>query len=279
MNLDTPPQYRSKAMISRHQIHAVATVVLVLVLAACGASSDDTSDQPSGEEAGGELIVGGDLDLPSYFPSDFYVPAGLTIKSISESPSSEMISLSGTFESGDVAEIQADMVAGLQAAGYELLTDDDIAVFVRNGVGRVRVRTAEFLGELTLSVDIDTWTDEQLDELRSLFAEEVVVPGRATAEIGDETLAAEGECTLKGTSRSFFAEDVSITIQIDETRDPVYVYADMTMPDGRVFTIDATVDSAYASTPQQLTASGEMTEYYNEAAGTLPFAITATCDG
>jgi hypothetical protein len=267
-------------MIWRYRIQPVAAVALLLVLAACGGSDENSSGEVSNTRGGddGEFLVGGDLDLPDYFPSDFYLPAGLTIKSASQNPSSEVISLSGTFESGDAAAIQADMVAGLQAAGYELLTNDDIAAFVRNGVGRVRVRTSEFLGELTLSVDIDTWTDEQLDELRDLFAEEVVVAGRATAEFGDESLEAEGECTLRGSSRFFYADDVSITLQIDESQDPVSVYADVTMPDGRVFAIDATADSEYDSTPERLSASGQMTELYNEAAGTLPFAITATCD-
>lgn len=256
--------------------------VLLLVLAACGGSDDGGSEPSTTAAAGGdgEIVVGADLDVPDYFPADFYLPEGLNIGSVSEDPASQMISLSGTFESGDVAAIQADMVAGLQAAGYELLgsAEDDIAVFVRNGVGRIRVRTSEFLGELTLTVDIDTWTDEQLDELRALFAEEVTAPGRATAEVGAETLEAEGECTLKGSNRSFYAGDVSITIQIDETQDPVYVYADVTMPDGRVFTMDATADSQYESTPGQLSASGQMTELYNEAAGTVSFSITATCD-
>ena len=255
-------------------------MALLLVLAACGGSDENSSGEASNTGGGddGEFVVGGDLDLPDYFPSDFYLPAGLTIKSASQNPSSEMISLTGTFESGDAAAIQADMVAGLQAAGYELLTNDDIAAFIRNGVGRVRVRTSEFLGEITLSVDIDTWTDEQLDELRDLFAEEVVVPGRATAELGDESLEAEGECRLQGSRRSFLSDDVTITLQIDKSQDPVYVHADVTMPDGKLFIIDATAESQYDSTPERLSASGQMAENYNEAAGTLPFAITATCD-
>ena len=267
-------------MIWRYRIRAVTTVALLLVLAACGGSDEESSGEASTTGGGddGEFLVGGDLDRPDYFPSDFYLPAGLTIKSVSQNPSSEMISLSGTFESGDAAAIQADMVAGLQAAGYELLGSDDMAVFVRNGVGRVRVRTSEFLGELTLSVDIDTWTDEQLDELRGLVAEEVVVPGRATAEVGGESLEAEGECRLKGSRRFFLSDDVTITLQIDESQDPVLFYADVTMPDGKVFIIDASAESQYDSTPERLSASGQMAENYNEAAGTLPFAITATCD-
>lgn len=254
-------------------------VALALVAAGCG-GSDQGSSEPSTTGGGADVDVGSEPELPDILPGDFYLPEGMTVRSVVDDPDSQMISVSGTFESGDVEGIQADMVAGLQAAGYELLgsADDDIAAFVRNGVGRIRVRTSEFLGDLTLTIDIDTWTDEQLDELRALFAEEVTAPGRATADVGDESLEAAGECTLTGANRSFYAEDVSITIQIDETQDPVYVYADVTTPDGRVFTTDATAGPQYESSTDRLSATGEMTELYNEAAGTLPFSIAVTCD-
>ena len=256
---------------------------LSLVGAACGGGSEQGGSGDADGEAqadtddgdgGGEISLGD--DIPDYFPSDFYLPDGMTVKGVSRS--GEAISLTGTFESGDVEAIQADMVAGLQAAGYELLTNDEIAAFVKNGVGRVRVRTSEFLGELTVSVDIDTWTDQQLDELRALFVEDTIVSGRATAVVGDDTYEAEGECRLNGQNRSFFADDVSITLQIDETRDPAVVYADVTTPEGIVFLTEYGADLSYESADSQLSASGDMVENYNEAAGTVSFSITATCD-
>ena len=190
------------------------------------------------------------------------------------------MALSGTFEEGDPAAIQADVISGMQAAGYEYLpTDGDIAVFIKNGVGRVRVRASELLGDLTLSIDIDSWTDTQLDELRALNAEEVIVPGSATAEVGGETFEADGECTLKGPNRSFFADDVSITLQIDETQDPAFVYADVTTADGRVYLTEFDAQLDFASSTTQLSASGDMVEYYNEGAGTLPFSVSVTCNG
>ena len=262
-------------MTSRIGAGVIATVAVALLVTACGGSG--VGDPEGVADSDGDIEVA--FDLPDYFPSDFYLPPEMTIKSVTRVESAGMIALTGTFESGDPAAIQEKMVSGLREAGYELLVDDDIAVFVRNGVGRVRVRTSVFLGELTLSVDIESWTDDQLDEMRNQFAEEITVPGRATAELGDERLDADGECILRGSSRSFHAEDVSITIQIDETKDPVYVYADVTMPDGKVFTIDAAEPSDYDSSPKQLSATGEMAEYNNEAAGTVPFSITATCDG
>ena len=245
-----------------------------LLLTACGGGSDGDAPLAGNTDDGGELSLGS--DIPDYFPSDFYLPAGMTVKGVSRA--GEAISLTGTFESGDIAAIQADMVAGLQAAGYELLTNDEIAAFVKNGVGRVRVRTSEFLGELTVSVDIDTWSDQQIDELRALFVEAVTVPGRATATVGDLTLESEGECTLQGANRSFFASDGSMTLQIDETQDPNSVYADVLTPDGIVFSTERGVEVAHESTPEQISASGDMVELYNESAGTMSFSITATCD-
>ena len=251
---------------------------LALIVAACGGGSDDGglggADGEPQTDTGGEISLGG--EIPDYFPSDFYLPDAMTVKGVSRS--GEAISLTGTFESGDIDAIQADMVAGLQAAGYELLSNDEIAAFVKNGVGRVRVRTSEFLGELTVSVDIDTWTDQQLDELRALFVEDTIVSGRATAVVGGETYEAEGECRLNGANRWFFADDVTITLQIDETGDPTVVYADVTTPDGVVFSTEFGADLSYESADSQMSASGEMVEFNNEAAGTVGFSVTATCD-
>jgi hypothetical protein len=267
----------------RNRIGAVVAL-LIVVLGGCGggSSGDGLSDGVSDTEAtsagdGGDLVAVG--EIPDFFPSDIYLPEGLSVDAVTRDSATGNMALSGTFENGDIDSIKADMIAGLEAAGYETLpTSEDIAVFIKNGVGRVRVRVSEFLGELTLSIDIDDWTDEQLDELRALNAEEVVVSGRATAEVGGETLEAEGECRLKGTNRSFIAEDVSITIQIDETQDPVYVYSDVTKPDGRVFATEFGAELDYDSSPEQLSASGDMVEFNNEGAGTVPFTVTATCD-
>ena len=271
-------------MMQQRSTIALLTAAL-LMIAACGGSESGGDDQdgardggsaePQGEE---ELVVGGDLDVPDYFPSDFYLPAGVRIVSVSNSPDTQMIALSGVFDEGDPATIQADVVAGLQAAGYELLGMDEIAVFVKNGVGRVRVRTSEFLGELTLSVDIDTWDNSQLDELRGLFAEEIVVAGTATAELGGLTLTAPGECRLKGPNRAFTATDFSITMQIDETAEPPYVYADITMEDGQGFTIDVASDSDFESSPAMMTLSGKMTEFADRDADAIEFMIEATCE-
>lgn len=264
-----------------HRRRMLLTIVLVLVVAACGGGSDDgdrpaTTAASNGDSGDDVITIGGDLDLPEYFPADFYLPDGITIKSSTDG--ADAMSLTGTFEDGDIESIQADAIAGLQAAGYELLSNEsEIAAFVKNGVGRVRVRTSEFLGSLTLNIDIDKWTDAQLDELRALFVEEITVTGSATATFGGESLGADGECILAGASRMFFADDVSITIQIDETRDPVYVYADITTPEGTVWSLDETVTPSYESSPQRLVASGEMYDFTGDAAN-VDFRIEATCD-
>lgn len=244
----------------------------VLAIAGCG-GSDVGGDPGSGDSgSGGDFSVGD--EIPDYVPDDLYLPDGMTIEGVSRV--GEMISIVGSFESGDVETIHNDMVAGMEAAGYELLSNEDLAAFVKNGVGRVRVRTAEFLDELTVTIDIDTWSDEQLDELRELFAEEIVVPGRASAQIDDESFEAVGECTLQGRRRAFYAEDGSISIQIDETIDPPLVSADVTTPDGRVYYTETGVEFAFGSAPDALTASGEMLDY---AGGPdVVFVVEATCE-
>lgn len=270
----------------------VLVVGMLVVAAACGGGSDSSDGDDSGGfgldrddggddtengDGGGDISIGS--DLPDYFPSDFYLPDDLTVGGVSRA--GDAVSLTGTFEDrdvGDIEAIEADMVAGLEAAGYELLSNEDFPVFVKNGVGRVRVWASEFLDELTLSVDIDIWTDEQIDELRALFAEEVVVSGRATVDVDGVTYDAEGECQLSGASRWFFAEDGSITIQIDEQSDPPYVYADVVTTDGVVFSTEPDADLDYESSDSELSASGDMIELYNDDAGPVSFSAAATCD-
>jgi hypothetical protein len=268
---------------------AILAIWPLLIVTACAGGSDDDAGGPAAEPTAGESLVedaagstsddgqielGG--DIPDYFPSDFYLPEDMTVRSVSRGGG--MIALTGTFDEGDVDEIQTDMVAGLEAAGYELLSNDDLAAFAKNGVGRVRVRTSLFLDELTVQVDIDEWTDEQLDELRALFADEVVVPGRATAVVDGVTFEAEGECSLSGPNRAFYANDVSITVQIDESQDPTLVYADVTGAEGVVYLTEFGADNDYDATDSELSVSGDMVEFNNEAAGPLTFTVTATCD-
>ncbi len=266
------------------RIRHMPTLLLAfaLLLAACGGG--DSSDGGGGDGGGsgngdGELVVGGDLGLPDYFPSDFYVPDSVTIRGVSENPAANTMSLTGRYD-GDGDAVRADMVSGLQAAGYELLVDDeDISVFIKDGVGRIRIRAREFLSQPTLTVDIDTWTDEQIAELRDISAEEVVVAGSATATYGGETLEAVGECYLKGPKRQFFAENYEFSLQIDETRDPVYVYADITPPDGRGLTLDESAGADWESSPTRMKASGEMYDYTDESADNIDFTIEVTCAG
>jgi hypothetical protein len=47
---------------------------------------------------------------------------------------------------------------------------------------------------------------------------------------------------------------------------------------GIVFSTEFGAEVAHESTPEQISASGDMVELYNESAGTVSFSITATCD-
>lgn len=258
----------------------IGFIAFIAVLAACGGGDDsgggvDTTAGRSGGDGGG-IVIGGDLELPDDFPSDFYIPDSVTLRSFSGSADSPTMELSGRYE-GEAADVVADMTSGLQAAGYELLTqDEDITVFIRDGLGRIRIRAREFLGEPTLTVDVDNWTDEQIAELRALFAEEVVTSGSATATYGGETISANGQCTVMGDSRSFFAEDVSIVLQLDVNL-PGGVYADITTDSGTVYTIDNNESSRTETSSSGFSASGKMVEFNNEGSGAIDFIIEATC--
>lgn len=261
--------------------YLVVLTAILAALTACGGSDSDDggggSDTTVGGGGGGDIVIGGDLELPDDFPSDFYVPDSVTITSFTGSKDAPSMSLGGTYE-GDAAAVVADMVSGLQAAGYELLSqDEDITVFIRDGLGRIRIRAREFLGEPTLTVDVDNWTDAQIAELRALFAEEIITSGSATATYGGETISANGECRSQGDSRWFFAEDISISLQLDANL-PGGVYADVTTADGAVYTIDNTASSRTEVSATGFSASGKMVELYNEDAGTIDFTIEATCN-
>lgn len=260
----------------------VIVLALMAVLSACGGG--DSSDGSGGDttasprEGDGEIVVGGDLGLPDYFPSDFYLPESVTVDSVSESPATDMMSLSGSY-TGDADAVVADMVSGLRSAGYELLSqDDDFTVFIKDGVGRIRIRAREFLGEPTLTVDIDTWTDDQIAELRELFVEDISTTGQATATYGNQTISAVGVCTIKGETRWFFADDVSITLQLDPTL-PGRVYADITTADGVVYTLDSSAGNRTEVSATGFSATGQMVEFNNEGAGSIDFTIEATCEG
>ena len=122
---------------------------LSLVVAACGGGSDDGDPATAGHEPtltptrAVERQRWRDLARrrhPRLLPRPTLSARGMTVKGVSRS--GEAISLTGTFESGYIDAIQADMVAGLQAAGYKWLTATDAIAGVREERCRpVRVRS------------------------------------------------------------------------------------------------------------------------------------------
>lgn len=266
---------------------------LVLVLAACGQSngevdSDGIIDSPGGDGEG-EFVVGGDLDVPDWWPVGFDLPDGLAIRQASHDPAGQKMTLSGVVEGGNAAAIQEAMIADLQASGYEFLTDaEGLAVFIRDGVGRVRVKVADEQtssgSAAKLSVDIDLWNDSQVEELRLLFAEEVVSRGTATAVVDGTTLEAEGECRLKGRNYTFAADDISIFIEMDSSTDPITIYADITTSrDGEsvVYVVDTELEPRAEVTsetaPVSFSAAIKMYDYNVADAPRVDVLIEANC--
>lgn len=264
---------------SVHRRTSIVTAAVILLAGACGGSGDDDGGGPGfdlggdgGGGAGGDIEVG---DADDVLPPDFYLPDGIVPGMATSSDAA--ISFSGIMNSGTIDEIEADMVAGLLDAGYELLSNEEIPVFAKNGVGRVRVRVREFLDEITVSVDIDRWSDEQLDEMRALLADPVTVPGQAVTDVDGVTYTASGECRLQGNSRLFTSDDGSLTVQIDANQDPPRAYADVTTPDGVIYMTENEADLDHSGSDDELVVSGDMIIYQDEAAGPVAFTATATC--
>ena len=256
---------------SVHRRTSFVTAAVILLAGACGGSGD-------GDEPGFDLGGGGDVEIGNsedVLPSDFYLPDDI-VPGLATS-SDATISFTGTMNSGTIDEIEADMVAGLLDAGYELVSNEEIPVFAKNGVGRVRVRVSEFLDATTVNVDIDRWTDEQLDEMRALLADPVMVPAQAVADVDGVTYTATGECRLQGNNRMFSSDDGSLTVQIDETQDPPRTYADVTTPDGIVYSTEFEADLDYSGSDDELVLSGDMVVFNDEATGPVEFTATATC--
>jgi hypothetical protein len=257
---------------SVHRRTSIFTAAVMLLAGACGGSGDDA--EPGFDLGGGDDIdVGNDAD--DVLPSDFYLPDD--IQPGVATTNDDFISFTGVMNSGTIDEIEADMVAGLLDAGYELLSNEEIPVFAKNGVGRVRVRVSEFLDNITVNVDIDRWTDEQLDEMRALLSDPVMVPGQAVAEVDGVNYTATGECRLQGDNRMFSSDDGSLTVQIDETQDPPRTSADVTPPDGIVYSTEFGADFDHTGSDDELVLSGDMVVYNDEAAGPVSFTTTATC--
>lgn len=256
-------------------------MAMVLMLAACGGDGEGSDGGAIDVDApDDELLVGGDLELPDWWPPGFEFPPGVEISSVGSL--GDTMNLTADVPSGDYAAAHQQLVETLTANGYELLSDEDLfAVFIRDGVGRVRVRTSEeglFSG---INVDIDLWTDEQIDELRVLTAPEVTTRGSATAELDGDVLMAEGECIVQGRNLRFFADDASITASVDEFAEPANVYADVTTEDGIVYFMDFGAERSYdissAASPVEFTVTGVVIS--NDVPGDeFDLAVAVTCE-
>lgn len=259
---------------------AIWCTALVLVMTACGGDGGGGGDDIDLDPPDDELVVGGDLELPDWWPPGFEFPDGVEITSVGSV--GDTMNLTADVPDGDYAAAHQQLVDALAANGYELLSDEDLfTVFIRDGVGRVRVRTSVEGVLAGINVDIDLWTDDQIEELRVLSAPEVTTRGSATAELDGEVVTAEGECTVQGRSRLFIADDISISASVDEFADPPNVYADVTTDDGLVYYMDIGTERSYdvssATPPVEFTVTGVVIS--NDLPGEeFDLAVAVTCD-
>lgn len=263
---------------------------VLLVVAACGGDSEPgaaDTDDGGGESVDldvpddGEFLVGGDLDLPDWFPPGFEFADDFAITVVFVDDAT--MGLQAETDQ-PIDGTHASAVDALSNAGYELLTDDgNFAVFIRDGVGRVRVRTSQSLdgSSTSFTVDIDRWTDEQLEELRVLTAPEVTTAGSAVAEVDGQSRQVDGECIIQGRRYLFVADDASMSASVDGFADPPNVYADITTEDGTLYYMDVDADRDYeidsAEPPVSFSVSGDMVEL-NAEGPEFDATVEVTCE-
>lgn len=209
-------------------------LLLVLSLVACGVDEDDqaTSEGPDSVEqfeapSDGGSEVGVDLEIPDWFAPGFGFTDSLSIRQVYGDE--QQLSLYATSDM-DITTVHASAVSGLTEAGYDLMSDqDNFAVFARDGLGRVRVRTSEgSSGGAELSVDIDLWTDEQIEEFRIVTAPPMTTAGTATSILDGTSSEVEGECIVQGRNYLFVALDGSVSASVNEFADPPTIDASLT---------------------------------------------------
>ncbi len=254
---------------------AVVLAVL-LATAACGGDSDGGGDIDI-DAPDDEVLVGGDLDLPDWWPPGFEFPDDVEISSVAAL--ADTLNLTADVTNGDFMGAHRETVDALVANGYELLSDDELfSVLIRDGVGRVRIRTSEVGLFAGINVDIDLWTDDQIDELRVLSAPEVRTRGVATAMVDGQTFEAAGECINQGREHVFVADDFSISASVDGFAEPTYAYADVTTDDELYF-MDVDADRDYEvvaeSPPVAFTVTGDVVSSTGEE---FELTVEVSCD-
>lgn len=266
------------------KLRSTLLVLIVLVIACGGDGTDDTGSGPDAVEldvpSGDDVLVGVDVELPDWFPPGFGFAEDLSLTQVFTND--QTMGLSGVTDA-DIDSTHAQAVASLTADGYELLSDNEnFAVFVRNGVGRVRVRTSDtFDGDQTeVVVDIDRWTDAQLDELRVLTAPEVTTAGVASADLDGTTFDLVGECIVQGRNLRFFADGGAAGASVNEFADPATIDAFVITDDGFLYFMPVDGDREYtidSVSPAVYNVSGVVSSSDNPE-NELELSIDVTCD-
>lgn len=210
-------------------------LLLVVLLAACGGDDQDDVESTSSDSvvedfeapSDGGSLVGVDLEIPDWFAPGFGFTDDMSIRQVYGDD--QQLSLYATSDA-DVATVHTNAVSGLTEAGYDLMSDqENFAVFARDGLGRVRVRTSEgSSGGSEVSVDIDLWTDEQIEEFRILTAPQVTTAGTATSTLDGVSTDVEGECIVQGRNYIFVGSDGLVSASVNEFAEPPTVDASLT---------------------------------------------------
>lgn len=208
---------------------ALAPLVAVLWLSACGDSQEDPGPQVTDEDVAsaqatyetvlkasglakeneqGELELGFDKDgesarmgenlsVPEWLPKGFPLPADLSIKLITTNLMDEK-NLQGRSSAVTLADLSKQVAEWSTANAWELITaNSDQIITVSAGGDVIDVQAEDGVGmQLSMSKRSVVWDRQQA-------AVEIISPGIATVTLADKTHTLKGECKIKGSSYGF----------------------------------------------------------------------------
>jgi hypothetical protein len=276
--------------------------VLVVVVAGCGGQVDSTSgatNDPCPETiADGGIVDGIDLAAPDWLPDGFPIPENLSIRHINHDSESGSRLITGFVPDGDQAVILTAFRDDLGGDGFEMLLTADGFIPVFN------VAFVALSEELGLLVTVDV-TGEELpvkangdcqwregilvgmrfeeadpDAARELYAGSLLTQGTASARVGDQDFAAEGECFVHDDTHSFIATSGARISLLVGPADSGFGFASADVPDGAGFALDVVpisgVDPVFGASPSGFFVDGMFIDANGDRA---PMAgrVEATC--
>lgn len=256
--------------------------VLVVVVAGCAGNVDTTSgatNDPCPETiADGGIVDGIDLAAPDWLPDGFPIPENLSIRHINHDTESGNRLITGFVPGADPGVVLTTFRDGLGRDGFEMLLTADGFIPVFNVAF---VALSEELGmlvtvdvtgeELPVTADGECpwregilvgmrFEDADPDAARALYAGSFLTQGAATATVGDQGFAAEGECFVHDDTHSFIATSGGRISLVVGPADTGFGFATVDVPDEAGFALDVVptsgVDPVFGVSPSGFFVDG-----------------------